>query len=90
MHIFLLDSRQTASNSFNVWGSQYKIIGTNRAEKCAYNLHSCISAMDKVKINEQNKSIATGPLYLHSEFEAIWTFLPKDMVVLNPMRYHIS
>ena len=39
--------------------------------KCAYNLHSRISVTDKVKNNEQNKSIATGPLYLHSEFEVI-------------------
>ena len=27
-------------------------------------LHSCISVMDKVKINKQNKSLATGPLYV--------------------------
>ena len=39
--------------------------------KMAYYLRTCISIMNKVKINEQNKSIATGPLYLHSDFEAI-------------------
>ena len=33
--------------------------------------HSDISVMDKIKISEQNKSIATGPLYEQSEFEAI-------------------
>ena len=26
---------------------------------------------DRVKINELNTSIATGPLYVHTEFEAI-------------------
>ena len=55
--------------------------------KCALTSHSCISVMDKVKINEQNKSIATGLLYVHTKFEAIWTLLPEDMAVLNPMGY---
>ena len=32
--------------------------------KCALTLHSCISVTDRVKINEQNKSIDIGPLYL--------------------------
>ena len=27
--------------------------------------------MDKAKINEQKKSIATGPLYVHTEFDMI-------------------
>ena len=63
---------------FNVWGN---IIGTNRAGKCSLTLHSGISITDKVKINEQNKSIATGPLYVHTKFEVIWTLLPEDVVV---------
>ena len=37
--------------------------------KCALTLHSCISVTDKLKINELNTSIATGPLYVHTEFE---------------------
>ena len=32
--------------------------GANRAGQCVYNLHNCISVTNKVKINEQNKSIA--------------------------------
>ena len=39
--------------------------------KCALTLHSCISVTDRVKINEQNKSIDIGPLYLQTELEAI-------------------
>ena len=39
--------------------------------KCGLTLHSCISVTDRVKINEQNKSIDIGPLYLQTEFEAI-------------------
>ena len=39
--------------------------------KCALTLHSCISVPDRVKINELNTSIATGPLYVNTEFEAI-------------------
>ena len=39
--------------------------------KCALTLHSCISVTDRVKINDLNTSIATGPLYVHTKFEAI-------------------
>ena len=39
--------------------------------KCALTLHNCISVTDRVKINELNISIATGPLYGPTEFEAI-------------------
>ena len=39
--------------------------------KCALTLHSCISVTDRVKIDELNTSIATGLLYVHTEFEAI-------------------
>ena len=46
-------------------------IGANRAGNHAHTLHSYISVMDEVKINEQNKSIATGLFYVHIKFEAI-------------------
>ena len=36
--------------------------------------------IDKANINEQNKLIATGPLYIQTEFE---TLLPKDVEVLT-------
>ena len=39
--------------------------------KRARSLFNCISVTDGIKINEQNKSIGIGPLYLHTEFEAI-------------------
>ena len=39
--------------------------------KCALTLHNCISVTDRVKINELNISIATGSLYVNTEFEAI-------------------
>ena len=64
-----------------------KMIGAKRPGKCALTSHSGISVTDKIKINKQNKSIATEPLYVHSEFEAIWRFLPEDVVVLNHMRH---
>ena len=70
MHIFPVVSRQsfwqTASNS--MYGV---IIGTNRAGKCALTSHNGISVMDKIKINEQNKSIVAGPLYKQAESKAI-------------------
>ena len=34
-------------------------------------LHRDISLTDHTKINEQNKSIGIGPLYLQTEFEVI-------------------
>ena len=41
------------------------------SEKCAITFHNYISVMDKVKINEQKVSIATGPLYVLTKFEVI-------------------
>ena len=45
----------------------------------------CISVTGKVKINEQMMSIATGPLYVHTEFELsnleIWWFLTAGRVI---------
>ena len=57
----------------NVWGQgggSY-IIGANRVGKSARSLFNCISITNCIKINEQNKSIGIGPLYLKTEFEAI-------------------
>ena len=45
-------------------------IGANQAGKRARSLFNCISVTDGIKINEQNKSIGIGPLYLQTEFEA--------------------
>ena len=59
-------------------------------EKCALTLHSCISVTDNVKINEQKKPIATGPFYVRTEGETIWTLPPEDVEVLNPMGYPTS
>ena len=47
----------------------------------------CTAILDNVKINEQKKSIATGPFLVCTEYEPIWTFLPEDVAVLNRMRY---
>ena len=33
------------------------------------NLHSHISVTDRVKINKQDRSIGTGPLYVHTKVE---------------------
>ena len=53
---------------FNVWR---KSLALNGAGKCAITLHRCITVMDKVTINKQNLSLATGPLYVHIEYEVI-------------------
>ena len=55
--------------------------------KTARSLFNCISVTDGTKINEQNKSIGIGPLYLHTEFEAISLLLQKVMAGLNPVGY---
>ena len=61
--------------------------GANQAGKRARSLFNCISVTDGIKINEQNKSIGIGPLYLHTEFEAISLLLQKVMAGLNPVGY---
>ena len=50
-------------------------------------LRRCISVTNDIKINEQNKSIDIGPLYLQTEFEAISLLLPKVMAGVNPVGY---
>ena len=81
MNIIPLDSRQ--------WFSSYIKLDENYwREKLT--LHSNISVTDKVNINEQSKSIATRVVYKYTDFKIIWTLLPKDMAVLNPMGYRTS
>ena len=59
-----------------MWNEFNAIIERIELEMCI----SCISVTDKVTINERNTSIATRPLYLYTEFDAIdsylklWTF----------------
>ena len=68
--------------------SRCQLMARNDREICDYiTLHSCVPVTDEVKINEQNKSIATGLLYVCIEFEPIWRFLPGDVAVLNPTGY---
>ena len=50
-------------------------------------LHCCISITDTVKINDLQKSIVTGLLYVHIDFEAIWSFLQGATWILNPSGY---
>ena len=52
---------------------------------CTHFAQLYISVTDEVKINEQNRSIATGPFYVRTKFELIWTLLPEDVTVLNPV-----
>ena len=73
--------------AINVWGGGDYYIGANQAGKRARSLFNCISVTDGIKINEQNKSIGIGPLYLHTEFEAISLLLQKVMAGLNPVGY---
>ena len=63
---------------------------TIMGRKCALTLHSCISVTDNIKISELKKSIATGPLYIHTEFETNWTLLPEDVAVSNPIGNQVS
>ena len=65
MHVFPLDSHQRYTLSETRFA---KIIGANQAEKHARSLFNCISVTDDAEINEQNKSIATGLLYVQPKF----------------------
>ena len=66
------------------WEGGDNIIGANQAGKCACSLLNCISVTDDSDTNEQNKSIATGLLYAHSEFDAFSTLLRGEMWISNP------
>ena len=57
----------------NLWDGLHQLhaIMVQSSGKCALTLHSCISVTDRLNINGLNTSIATGPLYVHIEFEAI-------------------
>ena len=50
-----------------------------------FTLHCCISITEEVKINDLQKSIVTGLLYVHIEFEAIWTFLQGSYLDFEPL-----
>ena len=58
-----------------------------RFERETWTLHCCISITDKVKINDLQISIVTGLLYVHIDFEVIWTFLQGATWILNPSGY---
>ena len=66
-------------SQFNVYVYAQKIIGARIVRENARLFARCISVTGKVKINEQKMSIATGPLYVRTEFELsnleIWRFL---------------
>ena len=66
------------------WEGGDYIIGVNQAGKCACSLPNCISVPDDIETNEQNKSIATGLLYVHSEFDTFSTLLRGKMWISNP------
>ena len=55
----------------SMYGEAGIITLARKAGQRARSLFNCISVTDGIKINEQNKSIGIGPLYLHTEFEAI-------------------
>ena len=59
---------------YSCFGEWKRFAYVQRRESSGKNvptLHRCISVTDDIKINEQNKSIGIGPLYLQTEFEAI-------------------
>ena len=66
------------------WEGGDYIIGANQAGKCACSLLNCISVTDDSETNEQNKSIATGLLYVHSGFDAFSALVHGEMWISNP------
>ena len=63
----------------NVWGGGDYTFGANQAGKHARSLLNCIPVTDDTGTNEQDKSIAIGLLYAHSEFDAFSTFVHGEM-----------
>ena len=66
------------------WEGGDYIVGANQAGKCACSLLKCISITDDSETNEQDKSIATGLLYVHSEFDTFSTLVRGEMWISNP------
>ena len=66
------------------WEGGDYIIGANQAGKRARSLLNCISVTDDIETNEQNKSIATGLLNAHSEFDTFSTLVRGEMRISNP------
>ena len=66
------------------WEGGGYIIGANQAGKRACSLLNCISVTDDTETNEQNKSIATGLLYAHSEYDTFSILVRGEMWISNP------
>ena len=77
-----LDIHRVRGECLNRWRQSSGKPCTHFAQ--LYLRYGCII---KVKIIEQNITIATGPFYVCTEFEPIWTLLSEDAAVLNPMGY---
>ena len=56
---------------FGEWKRFTHVQRRDSSGKLVPTLLHCISVTNLIKINEQNKSIGIGPLYLQTEFEAI-------------------
>ena len=69
----------------NVWGGGDYIFGANQAGKHACSLLNCISVTDDTRINEQDKSIATGLLYVQPKFDAFSALVHGEMLNSNPL-----
>ena len=89
MHVFPLDSGQRYNHRLPIhnlrWTQSAKIIGKNQAGKHARSLFNCISVTDDTEINEQNKSIATGLLYVQPKFDVFSTLVHGKMLNSNPL-----
>ena len=48
-------------------------------------LHCCISITKEVKITDLQKSIVTGLVYVHIDFEVIWTFPAGSYLDFEPL-----
>ena len=77
---FLIPTRENGSGSRTEKGAI-------RAGNVDFTLHCCISITNKEKINDLQKSIVTGLIYVHIDFEVIWTFLQGATWILNPSGY---
>ena len=69
---------------FSEWEGGDYIIGANPAGKCACSLLNCVSVTDDSETNKQNKSIATGLLNAHSEFDTFSALVLGEMWISNP------
>ena len=81
-------SKRSSLPNFKFKGRDHYVMAYwNRVSgaKCRITLKIHISVTDKKKLSDLQKSIATGPFYVHSKFDMLSSLVSGEMWNLNPL-----